>query len=261
MSAVILAPIALGITWIGGWLFALIVAIGAVVLVSEWSAVSRARPSDIAVIVAGGCLAAAVVVLAGGYYVGALGLVLAAAVAGQAVAWPSDPARLLGVGAVYAGLPAMALVVLRADPAFGFAAIVWVFVVVWSTDSGGYVAGRLLGGPKLAPRISPKKTWAGFFGGIAMATAASGVLSTLWAQTAAVPLWLAPLLAVISQIGDLAESAFKRRFGAKDSGNLIPGHGGLMDRVDGLIAVAVVAAAIGIGRGGIAAAGTGLLLW
>ncbi len=117
----------------------------------------------------------------------------------------------------------------------------WVFLIVWATDVGAYFAGRAIGGPKLAPVISPKKTWAGFYGGVAAAT----VLGTLWVYLTglgATYLLLAPLFSAAAQGGDLFESWMKRRAGVKDSGTMLPGHGGVFDRLDGLIPVAVLTA-------------------
>jgi phosphatidate cytidylyltransferase len=136
----------------------------------------------------------------------------------------------------------------------------WLMLVVWATDSFAYFAGRIIGGPKLAPRLSPKKTWAGLLGGMAGAA----VISTGYALYY-LPNWVAlalaaAALAVVAQLGDIFESALKRRYGVKDSGTLIPGHGGVLDRVDGLVTVGVVAAIIGFARHSNSLA-EGLLLW
>jgi phosphatidate cytidylyltransferase len=135
-------------------------------------------------------------------------------------------------------------------------------VTVWSADSLAYFAGRIIGGPKLAPVISPKKTWAGLGG----AVAGSALASLAFALIAGLPglfllAFLAGLLAIVEQAGDLFKSAMKRHYGVKDSGRLIPGHGGVIDRVDGLVAVAMAAALIGLSRGGMEATGAGLLVW
>ncbi len=165
-----------------------------------------------------------------------------------------------GVG--YAAVLVIAPVALRADAEFGFPAMVLLFAVVWSTDIFGYFAGRAIGGPKLMPAISPKKTWAGAMAGtvgsviVTVVAARWFALSDL-AEIAAVAL----ALSVVAQLGDLLESGIKRRFGAKDASHLIPGHGGVMDRLDGFWAAALLAAAIGLTRGGMDAAARGLLLW
>lgn len=261
VSALVLAPIIFGAVWLGGWIFAGLSAIAAAILVSEWSGISRGRYVDAAVVAGGGLAAGSVLGFAGGHVSAAFALLVAGAAAAGLIARSQGASRALWLGVVYAGVPAMALVALRADPEFGFAAMIWLLAVVWATDIGGYVFGRLIGGPKLAPLVSPKKTWAGFVGGLAGAVAAGWVVCRFAFPAASAPIWLAGVLSVVSQAGDLAESAFKRRFGVKDSSRLIPGHGGLMDRIDGLVAAVVVAAAIGIARTGPDAAGSGLLVW
>jgi phosphatidate cytidylyltransferase len=167
---------------------------------------------------------------------------------------------MAGIG--YAAILVIAPVVLRVDAEFGFPAMVLLFAVVWSTDIFGYFAGRAIGGPKLMPAISPKKTWAGAMAGtigsviVTVVAARWFALSDL-AAIAAVAL----ALSVVAQCGDLLESWIKRRFGAKDASHLIPGHGGVMDRLDGFWAAALLGAVIGLTRGGMDAAARGLLLW
>jgi phosphatidate cytidylyltransferase len=164
-------------------------------------------------------------------------------------------------GGLYAGATLLAPLILRADAEFGLPAIVLLFAVVWATDILGYVTGRAMGGPKLWPAVSPNKTWSGAIGGVVGALAAGlavGALSTASVIPIAI---LSMILSMVAQGGDLFESAIKRRFGAKDTSYLIPGHGGLMDRLDGFIAAALVAALIGLVRGGPEAAGRGLLIW
>jgi phosphatidate cytidylyltransferase len=149
------------------------------------------------------------------------------------------------LGVVYVATPAAALVAIRAEPIYGTASLVWIVALVAAADTGGYVAGRSIGGPKLAPRISPNKTWAGLIGGMAAAALVGVAASFLVDNVAA---WIAvpasAALAVVEQAGDLFESAVKRRFGVKDSSRLIPGHGGVLDRVDGLLAVSLMIAAL-----------------
>lgn len=150
--------------------------------------------------------------------------------------------RFLAAGPPYIAFAAIALSWLRAVPEVGLLNIVWVFGVVWATDIAAYFVGRTVGGPKLAPRVSPGKTWSGAVGG-ALGAVAVGVGMALGADAAPVPAGLASLvLSVVAQGGDLAESAVKRHFGVKDSGAIIPGHGGLFDRADALLAAAPVAA-------------------
>ena len=151
-------------------------------------------------------------------------------------------------GFVYCLLPAISLLWIRERAEYegigsGFDLLIWVFLVVWSTDIGAYFAGRAIGGPKLAPSISPNKTVAGLLGGVAAAT----VIAGLWVYAARLPgmlLWIAALFAVAAQLGDLFESGLKRREGVKDSGTWLPGHGGLLDRLDGLVPVAILTAAL-----------------
>jgi phosphatidate cytidylyltransferase len=151
-------------------------------------------------------------------------------------------------GFLYCLLPAVSLLWIRERAEFqgigtSFDLLIWVFLVVWGTDIGAYFAGRAIGGPKLAPSISPNKTIAGLVGGVASAAALAGV----WVSLVDLPsllLWLAALFAVAAQAGDLFESGLKRRAGIKDSGTWLPGHGGLLDRLDGLVPVAVLTAAL-----------------
>ena len=150
---------------------------------------------------------------------------------------------LAALGVLYAGLPAVSLIWLRSDDDFGRRAVIFLILVVAVADTAAFLSGRLLRGPLLWPSVSPKKTWSGFLGAV---VASAVVGAAYWvAVTDASPLRLAvvgAVLAVVSQAGDLAESALKRRFGAKDTGSLLPGHGGVMDRVDGLVAAAIAAA-------------------
>jgi phosphatidate cytidylyltransferase len=156
----------------------------------------------------------------------------------------------------------IAPVLLRNDEPFGLAAIMLLFAVVWVTDIAAYFAGRWLGGPKLWPQVSPKKTWSGALVGTGTAILAGLTVASLaglgnWPALAILCL----ALSIASQLGDLFESAVKRRFGVKDAGTLIPGHGGLMDRLDGFVAAVFVAACVGLCRGGIMAPSRGLLSW
>lgn len=155
-----------------------------------------------------------------------------------------DHPRWIAAGPLYIGLPAVALIWLRGTDEPGRMLILWLLLTVWATDIGAFFAGRIIGGPLLAPRISPKKTWAGLAGAIVSAGIVGAIASGVDSQAPATVLLAAAgaLLAIVAQAGDLGESWVKRRFGAKDSSQLIPGHGGLFDRVDGLLAAAVVLA-------------------
>lgn len=149
-------------------------------------------------------------------------------------------------GFFYALVPALALLWVRDRADSGLEVIFWIFIVTWATDIGAYAAGKTIGGPKMAPRVSPNKTIAGLVGGMM----AAGLLGALWAEYAGLGAgyyWIGAPLAAAAQAGDLFESWMKRRAGVKDSGNILPGHGGLFDRVDGLMVVAVLTAALLLG--------------
>jgi phosphatidate cytidylyltransferase len=263
VSAAVLIPAVLADVWAGGIWFHLFVALIGILMAQEWAnIVHKDNPLQFALHAAGamcGALLPLDIGLAGGLLaIAVLTLVSAAAAWREA---PGGPAwRYLGVP--YVSLPPIALVVLRDDPSYGVAAIVLVMLMVWAADTLAYFAGRIIGGPKLAPRISPKKTWAGMSGAmVGSAVAALGVGMTLGVPGLWLLLIVAALLAVVEQGGDLFKSAMKRHYGVKDSGRLIPGHGGVIDRVDGLVAVATVAALIGALRAGIEHAGAGILIW
>lgn len=154
------------------------------------------------------------------------------------------------LGGAYIGGAAIALYSLRVQEPLGLAAALWLVLVVAATDIGGYFAGRLIGGPKLWPRVSPNKTWAGLGGGIALAIFAGALFGLLVRNVALLPTCVASAIAaVIAQGGDLAESALKRHFGVKDSGQVLPGHGGALDRFDGLTAAALAAGLLTWWRG------------
>ncbi len=162
----------------------------------------------------------------------------------------------------YVALPLISLITLRDSVELGLAAVLWIFCVVWATDIAAYFAGRTFGGPKLAPRASPNKTWSGLIGGMAGAALAGAVTTWILGMGSAAGLAaVSALLAVSAQAGDIFESAMKRTFGVKDSSNLIPGHGGVMDRVDGMVVAVTVACAIGVFRSGTDMAAQGILVW
>jgi phosphatidate cytidylyltransferase len=259
LAAVVLAPIAITIAWAGGWLWALLVTLAAVGLYLEWLTIVgllrewRATvPGVAALAIAGICLGAAWLNAA----LIALGFGLAAVVLLSPVrrGWAAG-------GFLYASAAEVASVLVRQNPASGFAALFFVLLVVWAADIGGYFAGRGIGGPKLWPSVSPKKTWAGAVGGFVGSLGVAALFA--WAGVGkTVPLMaLAACLSVISQLGDLFESAVKRHFGVKDSSHIIPGHGGLMDRLDGFVAAVAVAAILGFLRAGADSVGRGLMVW
>jgi phosphatidate cytidylyltransferase len=259
LAALVLAPIAIGIAWYGGWLWALLVTLASMGLYVEWlMIVGLARewrasaPGVASLAIAGICLIAgrldaALIVLG-------VGLVAVAALSPERRHWSA-------AGFCYAAAAELASVLVRKDPVHGFAALFLVLLVVWAADIGGYFAGRGIGGPKLWPRVSPKKTWAGAIGGFAGGWAVAGGFAVVGAGKAGPLLALAAFLSVISQLGDLFESAVKRRFGVKDSSQIIPGHGGLLDRLDGFVAAIAAAAILGFLRGGADGVGRGLMVW
>lgn len=223
ISSGIMAPVAIGIAWFGGWPFVLFWALAACIVLWEWSRlVTRSSSAE--------------------SYAGFF-------------AW-------MVAGLLYAGALLLAPVILRRDPSLGLVAILFLFAVVWVTDIAAYFAGRAIGGPKLWPAISPNKTWSGALGGLAGGTVAALLVVAMAGLVVAPMLVLVTLvLSVASQAGDLFESALKRRFGAKDSGDLIPGHGGLMDRLDGFLTAALAAVMVGLLRGGLDGSARGLLVW
>ncbi|MCJ2029527.1 phosphatidate cytidylyltransferase [Methylobacterium sp. J-043] len=249
-SALVLGAVVLGTLLVGGWAFAGVWLIAGVVGAAEWLAMTRSEPLLPLLGVTGATLFAVLVTVLLGAPVWVPALLLVAGSLGL-FALGHGPGRrkpiwgLLG-GAVVALVPML----LRIDPAIGIVGPAWMFAVVWSTDSVAYFTGRLIGGPKLMPRVSPKKTWSGALGGLA-AGIVGGTLTVLiarsqgWDALPAVSLSLVAALSglasILSQGGDLVESALKRRYGVKDSGRSIPGHGGVMDRLDGFFAVAGLA--------------------
>ena len=258
-AALVLVPLALGAAYAGGVFWTALVTLVAVGLYLEWlMVVGEVRAVRVSVIgalaiaAAGVCLAFGLVDVAA--VVLGLGLALVAALAAGHRSWAAT-------GFIYAAAAELASVLVRFDVTEGWHALVLVFLVVWSSDIGGYVAGRGIGGPKLAPRISPNKTWAGAIGGFVTSLLAAACWALAGAGGLMAMVVLAAVLSIVSQLGDLFESAVKRRFGVKDSSHIIPGHGGLLDRLDSYVAAIVFAAILGLLRGGLEGVGRGLLVW
>lgn len=253
---VALAVSALAVAAIAGWALTIGLAFVAVLVAREWSLISVEK-GPLAASAIGG--SAVLPILAAGAFGPVVAILLLATGVVAVFLWRRS--AWAGGGVAYAGSLGVALVLLRNDPSFGLEAVAFVFAVVWTTDSAAYFFGRAIGGPKLWPAISPNKTWSGAIGGL-IAALAGGIaviaianIETSLAMVAIVAL----ALSAAAQLGDLFESAIKRRFGAKDAGTLIPGHGGVMDRVDGLTFASVAALLVGALRGG--DIGTGLLVW
>ena len=247
VSAVILAPVALGCAWLGGVAWVVLVCAAGGAVAAEWVALFGGRAwtlTGVVVLVAvvAACLSTARADLA----TAAAALVVGAIVSGRAA---------IGAGVMYAGVAGIALIWLRADAVVGQANIMFLIVAVVSSDIGAYACGRILGGPRLAPVISPGKTWSGALGGLAVAALAGAGAAALLGSLSPSAAGVALLLAAVAQGGDLFESWVKRRSGVKDSGWLIPGHGGVMDRLDGFLAAGPAAAAIAM------FVGRGTLLW
>lgn len=248
LSAIVMIPLALLAIWAGSPAFDVLAALAAGIMTWEWDRICRGRFSNSGKVAA--VTVAIAALLGASYPLAALGVVwcgMLAAAAFSRSGW-------LAMGALYIGVPVVALTWLR--EVGGMHTLLWLMVIVWATDIGAYAAGRSIGGPKLAPQISPNKTWAGLIGGVCSAVIVGDII--VWVidgPDLAILGLFAGILAVVSQIGDLFESSVKRRFKVKDSSNIIPGHGGVLDRVDGLIAAAPLVALAVLAMGG------GLEVW
>jgi phosphatidate cytidylyltransferase len=258
-SAMVLAPLAIVSAYLGGGAFTAFWGLAAIGVAWEWFGLVSAprRLLPISVVTLGG---ATVLLTVDGALLAIAWLVVGAAVATAAATRGRRGWTLAAVGS--AGAVLAAPVMLRADAQWGFRAVILLFAVVWTTDVVAYFVGRQIGGPRLWPAVSPKKTWSGALAGMVAAVGAGVVVAKI-AGLADLPVIAALCagLSVVGQAGDLLESAVKRRFGTKDASRLIPGHGGLMDRLDGFVAAAVVGTLIGLLRGGPDAPARGLLLW
>jgi phosphatidate cytidylyltransferase len=239
LSGVAMIALAVAALWFGGIAFWVLTSVAAMLMLAEWGELVQDDPKHKRLALFAGCVPLAIMSpLAAGPDFFALGLTVGAAFFVTIITRKPR----LGFGIAYVALPALALLLLRGQEN-GLLLALWALATVWVTDIGAYAAGRSIGGPKLAPSVSPNKTWAGLIGGV-IAALMLGLL--LW-QYAGLRLQLAfasPILAVIAQIGDLYESWLKRQAGVKDSGKLLPGHGGVLDRLDGLVPVAPAAAGL-----------------
>lgn len=238
LSAIVLGILVLAATWFGGIYFALLSAVIALLVYYEWARITDARSLDPEAFWSGWVAMAliAVDILAeqgmeawNEYLLTGVALLVVYSLIRARNRW--NPA-----GVVYAGLTGVSLSEIRGDDFTGFIAMIFIFAVVWGTDIAAYFTGRAIGGKKLAPSISPGKTWSGAIGGAVAAVACGSLVILSYMKN--VSLWiilLALVLSVLSQVGDLFESFMKRRYKVKDSSHLIPGHGGVMDRIDGLV--------------------------
>ena len=244
LSALVVAPPAVLAAWAGAPYFGALVLAAVLILAWEWDRMCDGRFGPAGIVLA---LSVAAVTVLG--WMGAWTWGFAAAVIGFGAVFAverlarREAALWTAFGAFYVGVPALAILWLRDDPETGRASVLWLIAVTAATDIGAYFCGRAVGGPKLAPRVSPGKTWAGLLGGAVAAGAAGAVGGWVMDGRVGVLAGAGVMLALAGQAGDLFESAAKRRFGRKDMSGLIPGHGGLFDRVDGLVIVILTVAA------------------
>jgi phosphatidate cytidylyltransferase len=270
LSAMVLAPLAIAVAWLpeefprlGIWVFGLFWLLAALAVWWEWNALVSGPGNRLVFLLGGAALVLSMFIAEFGAArtrTPILIIILGALAVG--VFARADRRVWASGGLLYAGALLTAPIILRRDHDFGLAAILFLFALVWATDIAGYFAGRAIGGPKLAPAISPNKTWSGAVGGTLGAVIAGIAVAKLFGLENIVFIGIvALLLSAVAQAGDLFESGIKRRFGAKDAGKLIPGHGGVMDRLDGFLAAAAVAAAFGILRANLGSAAHGLLVW
>ncbi|MCV6547968.1 MAG: phosphatidate cytidylyltransferase [Cohaesibacter sp.] len=262
VSALVLAIAAFAVTYWGGAAFALFFCLVVLLVYHEWVLMVGESRTGLPALIGHGCIIASLLALFFGFWQAALIIPLI----GSGFLWLARcshaRARWCGWGLLYASAFGLAILSLRADEAYGFAAIILLFALVWGTDVAAYFSGRLIGGPKLWPRVSPKKTWSGSVGGLVVGTAlALGAASVFGIEVSVKLTLLLAALSILSQLGDLAESHMKRLFDVKDSSNLIPGHGGVMDRVDGLLVAVVFAALFGLAFGEGNALASGFLIW
>ena len=246
ISASVMAPLALAAVWFGGWAFHAMVLAGALMLTYEWDRLCEGNGFG-----AVARLHGAVVLMAVGFamaemFATSLFMVGLGAVASFAFAQATDRRRRWPLlASPYICIPCIALIWLRDDTLIGRDITFWLLATVWATDIGAFAVGRTLGGPKLAPRFSPAKTWSGLVGGmLSAALAGYAVAAGFGISNQTILVGLSMVIAAWSQVGDITESALKRHFGAKDSGSIIPGHGGFLDRLDGLLFAAPATAVI-----------------
>ncbi len=245
MSAIVLAVCVLLLTWIGGLPFRMLAVLIAAAMFYEWTAMTPGGLKVGPAIPAGAFAFAMVALVWSPNASTVLAAIIVSAVVAALAAETRGQGRWIAKGFCYAALSGFSLSFLRVDTQSGLVAILFLFAVVWVTDIAAYFVGRFFGGPKLAPAISPGKTWSGAIGGT-IGGVAAGLIVAIVAGGVSCGIFIAALLlSIVAQIGDLFESGIKRQAGVKDSSNLIPGHGGVMDRVDGLVIAAIALYVIG----------------
>ncbi len=247
-AAVALGTVALVAAWAGGFVFVAFWCVASIIVLWEWQRLVGAdRLIERVAAGALGLVVASAYAMQNVFSLGeaVLGALIALALGASAVAWIARPGSKgwAAAGIIYAGALVVSLGLLRASPNYGLAAILWLFAVVWGADVAAYFAGRLIGGPRLWPAVSPGKTWSGAIAG-ALSGAALGLALAAWTNRVGTLFVVGLGAAIVSELGDLFESAIKRRFKVKDSSALIPGHGGLMDRLDAFIAASLFAALV-----------------
>jgi phosphatidate cytidylyltransferase len=237
LAAAILIPAALGAVYLGGWVLAVWTTAAGLAMAREWVHIVHREVFQWRFALHAVALSASQALLALGYSTWAFTSILIVALIGNVIARAREERGVwLALGIAYIAVPCLAFVWLRNSVPDGLWTVVWLLCVVWATDSAAYIAGTAVGGPKLAPMISPNKTWAGALAGLAAGALATLILAQLLDVVALWPFVGAGiLLSMLTQCGDLAESSLKRTFGVKNASDLIPGHGGALDRLDGLI--------------------------
>jgi phosphatidate cytidylyltransferase len=259
VAGVAMGLVAVAVAWIGGIIFLAFWWLASLIVFWEWQRLVRGDRLIERIVVGALVLAGAALFALHQSVFGAIATLVVGAVV---IGWIAGPGARIwaGAGELYAGALVVSLGLLRASPSYGLAAILWLFAVVWGADIAAYFTGRLVGGPRLWPRVSPGKTWSGAVGG-ALAGAVLGLALGAWTNRLDSLFWLGLVTAVVSQLGDLFESALKRRFGVKDSSNIIPGHGGLMDRLDAFVAASVFAAVVATANSRGSFVASGLFQW
>lgn len=237
-------PVALFAAWVGGWVFAVAVAGGGALMAYEWVRMSDPAGGRRAWALSAGAVAFAMLLAAPGLWrLAVLVLIFAALAAAAERAQRGSQWRAV-VGVLYVGLPCLMLLWVRMGPERGVLALIFLFAVVWSADIGAYLSGSWLGGPKLLPRASPNKTWTGLIVGVALGATAGAIGFAILGGSALVGAAIGLPVSLAAVAGDLLESSMKRKFGVKDTGTIIPGHGGVLDRVDALMAAVLMFAAL-----------------